>query len=151
MRKTLAKYLSNLATSSVHVASFCDGLEAALAKEGENALNYPALLMEPLSGRYTDNREDNPLNIVRGGFSVLIPAEDNDSDKITAAIDKAFEIGAKFIAKINEDQDSALPDFDPDKVEWEEVGPLLSGAYGVLFTFPITRAANLQVDSSDWK
>lgn len=151
MRSQYARFMKELGAKSVHVKTFCEGMEDALSRSGENAINFPAMILEPMNGRYTDNRVDNPLNIIRGGFSIVIPAEPTDSAAINAALDNSFAIGAMFIAKINSEQSYALPDFDPDKVEWEEVGPVLDACYGILFTFPTVRAASLEVDPNDWK
>jgi hypothetical protein len=132
--------------------------DSAVAAMQENAIAYPCMMLETLSGRYADSHRDNPLNLISGGFMIVERCEPvSDFAQEARILDATFAIGAQVIAKMNDDvyrRDalalSALRNFEPNQVKWQQEGPLLDNAFGTLFSFPITRMADLEVDRGMW-
>jgi hypothetical protein len=152
-------YFKELATRNKRIRSFfMMDADSAVAAMQEGAMAYPCMILETLSGRYADSHHDNPLNLITGGFMVVDRCEVvNDFEREAQILDETFSIGAEVVAKINEDVYrryppalAALRDFDPNKVKWQQEGALLDNAFGTLFTFPITRLANLAVTPEAW-
>jgi hypothetical protein len=159
MVKNYIAYFSRLAELHKDIRGFCMmDAESAVVAMQENALRFPCMMLETLNGRYADSHHDNPLNMISGGFMIVDRCERlNDFTLEAKILDATFAIGAQVIAKMNSDvyrRDalalSALQNFEPNQVKWQLEGPLLDNVFGTLFTFPITRIADLQVNKQKW-
>jgi hypothetical protein len=42
------------------------------------------------------------------------------------------------------------PDFDPDSMRWEMIGPVFENHFGIIFRFPVNLIADLEYDSERW-
>jgi hypothetical protein len=159
MVKQYIAYFRHLAEKNRGIKDFyMMDVDSVVAASAENALSYPCMVLETLRGRYRDDKHDNPLNLITGGFMILDKcATVNDFAREEQILDDTFALGAQVIAKIKQDTEqyeplavAALRDFDPNEVKWQQQGPLLENAFGTLFTFPVTKAANLEVNPDDW-
>jgi len=69
----------------------------------------------------------------------------------------AFSLGIKIISRISYDQEGrevlsskALPDFNPDQVRWEMIGPVFENHFAIIYRFPVNLIDDLEYDSSKW-
>jgi len=123
-----------------------------------SAARYPAIVLLKLSGRAIDKKEDNRLVSIEGGFLVLDHCKNIDDFTGELAIfQRTFAIGMQMIARIAHDQQQpvpysskAIPDFNPDSVRWEMIGPVFENHFGVIFRFPVNLIADLEYDSKKW-
>ena len=159
MVKEYIAYFRHLAAKNRHIKDFyMMDADSVIAAMNERALKYPCMVLETLRGRYRDDKRDNPLNLITGGFMILDKRErENDFTREEQILDETFALGAQVIAKMNDDAASfeptavaALREFDANEVKWQQQGPLFENAFGTLFTFPVTRAAMLEVNPDDW-
>jgi hypothetical protein len=123
-----------------------------------STIKYPAIVLLKQTGKVIDKREDNPLFSIEGGFLVLDHCKMIDDFAAELKIfQDTFSIGIDFISRIKYDQQAAvglsqlaLPDFDPDTVRWEMIGPVFENHFGIIFRFPVNLIADLEYDSSKW-
>jgi hypothetical protein len=160
MVKEYIEYFRTLAQEHKKINGFCMmDAESAVVAVGEGAMQYPCLMLETLSGKYVDGHRDNPLNVASVGFIILDRCEMvNDFEREAEILEATFAIGAEVVAKVNSDVYHRRPlamaaflDFNPGDVKWQQEGPLLDNAFGTLFTFSVTRPANLRVDAQAWQ
>lgn len=129
-----------------------------LLSAANSTAKYPAIVLLKLSGRSIDKKEDNRLIAIEGGFLVLDHCKNIDDFAAELAIfQKTFTIGMQMISRVAYDQQQpipysykALPDFDPDKVRWEMIGPVFENHFGIIFRFPVNLIADLEYDSEKW-
>jgi hypothetical protein len=119
---------------------------------------YPAIVLLKLSGKAIDKKEDNRLISIEGGFLVLDHCKNIDDFATELGIfQRTFTIGMQMIARIAHDQEQpvpisskAIPDFNPDSVRWEMIGPVFENHFGIIFRFPVSFIADLEYDSEKW-
>ncbi|MDX9907045.1 MAG: hypothetical protein RBS55_10705 [Bacteroidales bacterium] len=119
---------------------------------------YPAIVMLKLSGKAIDKKEDNRLITIEGGFLVLDHCKNIDDFAAELEIfQKTFAIGMQMISRIAYDRQQpvpysskAIPDFNPDSVRWEMIGPVFENHFGIIFRFPVNLIAEMEYDSEKW-
>ena len=129
-----------------------------LLSAANSTAKYPAIVLLKLSGRAIDKKEDNRLVSIEGGFLVLDHCKNIDDFAAELSIfQKTFAIGMQIIARIAHDQVQpvpyslkAIPDFNPDSVRWEMIGPVFENHFGVIFRFPVSYPVDLEYDSEIW-
>jgi hypothetical protein len=129
-----------------------------LLSAANSTAKYPAIVLLKLSGRAIDKKEDNRLVAIEGGFLVLDHCKNIDDFAAELAIfQKTFAIGMQMIARIAHDQQQplpiyskAIPDFNPDSVRWEMIGPVFENHFGIIFRFPVNLVAELGYDAEKW-
>jgi hypothetical protein len=120
---------------------------------------YPAIVLLKLTGKTIDKKEDNRLIAIEGGFLVLDHCKNIDDFAAELAIlQKTFRIGMQMISRIAFDQEQpvpystkAIPDFNPDSVRWEMIGPVFENHFGIIYRFPVNLIADLEYNSSMWR
>jgi hypothetical protein len=129
-----------------------------LLSSTNSTIKYPAIVLLKLSGKVIDKKEDNPLFSIEGGFLVLDHCKTIDDFAAELKIfQDTFSIGMEIISRIKHDQQAcvelslkAIPDFDPDQVRWEMIGPVFENHFGIMFRFPVNLIADLEYDPSKW-
>ena len=129
-----------------------------LLSSTNSTIRYPALILVKLTGKIIDKKEDNPLLSIEGGFLILDHCKVIDDFASEIVIfNNTFDIGMQIISRIINDQESceplsqkAVPDFNPDLVKWEMIGPVFENHFGIMFKFPITHLANTEYNPSNW-
>ena len=119
---------------------------------------YPAIVLLKLSGKAIDKKEDNRLVAIEGGFLVLDHCKNIDDFPAELSIfQKTFAIGMQMISRIAHDQEQpvpvsskAIPDFNPDSVRWEMIGPVFENHFGIIFRFPVTLIPDFAYDPLKW-
>jgi hypothetical protein len=129
-----------------------------LLSASNSTIKYPAIVLLKLSGKVIDKKEDNSLFSIEGGFLVLDHCKliDDFASELQIFQD-TFSIGIEIISRIQHDQQAcallsvkALPDFNPDQVRWEMIGPVFENHFGIMFKFPVNLLCDLDYDSSKW-
>lgn len=119
---------------------------------------YPALVLLKLSGKIADKKHDNSLFTIEGGFLILDHCKAIDDFASELKIFQyTFSLGMEIVLRIKHDQQAcellsvkAVPDFDPDYVRWEMVGPVFENHFGIIFRFPVNLVAELGYDAEKW-
>lgn len=153
----LAKEHKDIRHSSTSKHFFMMDINELLSAANSTA-KYPAFVLLKLSGRAIDKKEDNRLIAIEGGFLVLDHCKKIDDFAAELAIfQKTFSISMQMIARIAHDQEQpvpysskAIPDFNPDSVRWEMIGPVFENHFGVIFRFPVSLLASLEYDAEKW-
>jgi hypothetical protein len=129
-----------------------------LLSSANSTAKYPAIVLLKLAGKAIDKKDDNPMVSIEGGFLVLDHCKNIDDFSAELSIfQKTFCIGMQMVSRIAFDQRQpvpysfkALPDFDPDQVRWEMIGPVFENHFGIMFRFPVNLIADFEYDSSKW-
>lgn len=129
-----------------------------LLSSTNSTIRYPALVLLKLTGKIVDKKDDNPLLSIEGGFLILDHSKIIDDFPTEIAIfNSTFSIGMQIISRIVHDQEDcialsqkAVPDFNPDLVKWEMIGPVFENHFGIMFKFPITMLADYEFNPSNW-
>ena len=153
----LAKEHKDIRHSSTAKHFFMMDINELLSATNSTA-KYPAIVLLKLSGKAVDKKEDNPLVAIEGGFLVLDHCKNIDDFASELLIfQNTYEIGMQMISRIMHDQrqpvpysQKALPDFNPDSVRWEMIGPVFENHFGVIFRFPVTLIADWEYNSEKW-
>jgi hypothetical protein len=155
--ETLASEHQDILHSSTQKHFFMMDINELLSSANSTA-HYPAIVLLKLAGKVVDKRDDNHLVTIEGGFLVLDHCKsiDDFATELTIFQD-TFRIGMEFIARISHDQQAgsslaskAIPDFNPDLVRWEQIGPVFENHFGILFRFPVSLLADLGYDTEKW-
>lgn len=108
-----------------------------------STVKYPALILENISGSYLASNLDNPLEVINSGFLILdhLPNPDDFQGEVVI-IDRMKQIGQQVIVRMMHDKmkcepwaEKAIPGFDLNTVDFEVVGPVFYGDFGVMFSF----------------
>jgi len=129
-----------------------------LLSAANSTAKYPAIVLLKMAGKTIDKKDDNPLVTFEGGFLVLDHCKNiNDFPGELSIFQKTFLIGMQLVSRIAHDQRQpvpysfkALPDFDPDSVRWEMIGPVFENHFGIIFRFPVTFILDLNFDHTKW-
>ena len=122
--------------------------------ENTEKVSHMSLVLERMQGGWTPE-QDNRQRIRRGAFSIIqsTPSID-DFEAIEALYDEAELIAEQFVARMRDDKLRCdfffLKEFDPEKAEFFQIGPVFDNAYGCRVEFEFNTKANLQYDDSKW-
>ena len=121
-------------------------------------VQYPALILENLSGSYQASNLDNPLKVINGGF--LIIGHLNNPDDFQGEmhlIGRMKAIGHQVIARMLHDHlkceviaEKAIQGFDINSVTYEVIGPVFDNDFGVLYSLNIQDILDIEYDPSKW-
>lgn len=123
-----------------------------------STVQYPALILENLSGSYIASNLDNPLEVINGGFLIIDHLKNpDDFQGEIALIDRMKEIGQQVIARMLHDHlkceslaEKAIPGFDVNTVTFEVLGPVFDNDFGVLFSFRNAYICCFDYEQSIW-
>lgn len=117
-------------------------------------MNYPALVLEGYSYRFTDNRSDNPIKKREGAFILLAHVKDpGDYSLIHQTWDKLETIGDDIIARIRSERRKPLSpvrDFNIESVEASLIATEFGNHYGIRYTFTIDTHFSTDIDPNRW-
>ena len=152
------EYFRRLATEHKEINGFymmdineiLDGLRSTV--------QYPALILENLSGSYMASNLDNLLEVINGGFLIIdhLPNLDDFQGEM-ALIDRIKQIGHQVIARMLHDHlkcepllEKAISGFDLNTVTFEVIGPVFDNDFGMLFSFKGSWLSDFAVDLTKW-
>ena len=155
--ETIAREHTGILHSPANQHFFMMDINELLSAVSSRA-KYPALVLLKLKGNVLDKNHDNPLFSIDGGFLIIDHCKKIDDFATELQIfQDTFRIGMQIIARIKRDQQSccsllskAIPDFDPDLVRWEMIGPVFENHFGIMFRFPVNLILNLEYDPAIW-
>lgn len=129
-------------------------MEGFLA-ERQSLKGYQLVYMDYLRGRYIDNKSDNILNQRFHTFFLLKNAPDSIYDsKGSDSIDGCMQVARKIISKMREDRrnyENLMTRVDIGSINFEQVGPLGQGWYGVNVSFMMMdNPGDILYDATDW-
>jgi hypothetical protein len=123
-----------------------------------STVQYPALILENLSGSYMVSNLDNPLEVINGGFLIIdhLPNPDDFQGEMVL-IDGMKQIGHQVIARMLHDKmmceplaEKAIPGFDINTVTFEVIGPVFDSDSGVLYSFKVLNCIGFEHDPVIW-
>ncbi|MCX6250587.1 MAG: hypothetical protein NTX61_07540 [Bacteroidetes bacterium] len=123
-----------------------------------STVQFPALILENLSGSYMASNLDNPLEVINGGFLIIDHLKNPDYFQgEMALIDRMKEIGHQVIARMLHDHlkceplaEKAIPGFDINSVIFGVIGPVFDNDYGCLFSIKIFDTIDLEHNPLKW-
>jgi len=124
-----------------------------------STVNYPALILENLSGSYMASNLDNPLEVINGGFLIIdhMPNPDDFPGEVVI-IDRMNQIGQQVIARMLHDHlkceqlaEKVIPGFDVNSVSFEVIGPIFDNDFGVMISFKLEDCLDLEYNPSKWE
>lgn len=123
-----------------------------------STVQYPALILENLSGSYFASNLDNPLEVINGGFLIIGHLKNpDDFPGEMLLIDFMKTIGHQVIARMLYDHlncellaEKAIPGFDVNSVTFEVIGPIFDNDYGLLYTYKFQRFIDFSNNSVVW-
>lgn len=141
MIEQYTQYMEQISGLSGQIASFfVFSTEEFLSESLSGGADYPALVLDPLSGGLSGTRYDNPIDTVTGHFAVLLSVDIADTPARMRAADRARQIGLSLLSRISRDTargESSCPiaSLSEDSIRWEMWGPVYSHLFGAYFTF----------------
>lgn len=152
------EYFRNIAAEHKEINDFyMMDINEPLAALRSN-IKYPALILTSLSGNFDASNLDNILDSVNGGF--LIIGHLNQIDDFSGellVLGRMKQIGTDVIARMLHDHmkcelltQKSIPGFNINSVSYEMLGPVFDNDYGLIYSFKLIQALDLEFDSSKW-
>lgn len=137
---------------------FFRSIDLFLNADSDNKANYPAVVMDNLSGRITGANVDAKTDTMSTGIMFLRKLANIDD---AALIDEAhadmkaiaFAFGARMEADTLSCENESLKDiieFNAASVTYKQYGPVFDNCYGVLLSFQMSNKAAWQHNPDDW-
>lgn len=156
--KEYLAYFQQLANEHVDVKDFyiMDINEAMIALKSD--MNFPAMVLNSLTGSFDAPNMDNTLDRIRGGFFIIDQLESiDDFAGEMQILENTKRIGTEIIARMLYDKNKcelravkAIPGFHPRSVKYEMLGHLFDSCFGFNFTFELISCLDLAYDESKW-
>lgn len=103
-----------------------------------STIKYPALILEPISGRYTASNIDNVLEVIDGGFMIIDHLDNpDDFEGEIALLDRMKEVGDQVVSRVLLNANNIRSSFSIkiDTVSFQSIGPVYESDFGIAFSF----------------
>jgi len=122
-------------------------------------IQYPALIMNTMTGSFLAPNHDNLLDEVRGGFLILGRLDNvDDFSGEMLMFQQMKQIGTDIISRMNHDlmkyepiAQKAILGFHLNSVSYQMVDGIFDNCFGFLFTFRVTSSADMTYDTAKWQ
>lgn len=123
-----------------------------------DSIQYPALILNTLSGRISASNHDNILDEVKGGFLIIDRlANVDDFAAEMLLLQNMKQIGTDIISRMNYDlikceprAQKAIVGFSLNSVSYNMLDGIFDNCFGFLFTFRILTKTDFVYNASKW-
>ena len=157
--KAYLDYFQILALQHVDIKSYymMDINEPLAALRGE--MQFPALIMNTVSGNFTASNLDNVLDEIKGGFLIVSRLTNTDDFPCEMLLlEDMKRIGADIISRMNHDlmkceprAQKAILGFRLGSVSYQMVDAIFDNCFGFLFSFKMFSKINLDYNPLKWR
>lgn len=117
-------------------------------------INYPVMVaIDGKDSDFADNEAEVLMEKPQYFFMILLPADNNDPEKIMTAQETAKQNMKQVIAKMIWDKRKYLNGLDGlsiDSFVLRSIGPLGDNLYGIVFGFNVEHGTSYKIDNNYW-